>query len=271
MSRNLGTIHVGETVGFDTRRRALADGRRRHAAAGVPVDHARRVRADAARGGAGLHAVHERRRGAAAARPSSASRPPRATCGRRRPRSKRVARPETTYPRHQHDAQRAQRRHRRRRARQRASALDAAGKSGTTNDLRDAWFVGFTPELLTVVWVGFDDNQPVGLSGTQAALPIWTEFMKAALAGPAEPAVRGARGHHVRRDRPRHRQAGRSRAARAPSPSRSSPAPSRPSTASCTGTHYRPRTDPKAFTARPADRKGPRRMSNCLLNGIILA
>ncbi len=62
-------------------------------------------------------------------------------------------------------------------------ALDAAGKSGTTNDLRDAWFVGFTPELLTVVWVGFDDNQPLGLSGTQAALPIWTEFMKNALAG----------------------------------------------------------------------------------------
>ena len=61
--------------------------------------------------------------------------------------------------------------------------LDAAAKSGTTNDLRDAWFVGFTPELLTVVWVGFDDNQPVGLSGTQAALPIWTEFMKHALAG----------------------------------------------------------------------------------------
>lgn len=60
---------------------------------------------------------------------------------------------------------------------------DAAGKSGTTNDLRDAWFVGFTPELLTVVWVGLDDNRPVGLSGTQAALPIWTEFMKAALAG----------------------------------------------------------------------------------------
>jgi penicillin-binding protein 1B len=60
---------------------------------------------------------------------------------------------------------------------------DAAGKSGTTNDLRDAWFVGFTPELLTVVWVGYDDNTPVGLSGSQAALPIWTDFMKAALAG----------------------------------------------------------------------------------------
>ena len=61
--------------------------------------------------------------------------------------------------------------------------LDAAGKTGTTNDLRDAWFAGFTPELLTVVWVGFDDNQPLGLSGSQAALPIWTSFMKQALAG----------------------------------------------------------------------------------------
>src|SRR5207245_9339782 len=65
-------------------------------------------------------------------------------------------------------------------------ALDAAGKTGTTNDLRDAWFVGFTPELLTVVWVGVHDNQPVGLSGAQAALPIWTQFMKAALAGRAD-------------------------------------------------------------------------------------
>jgi penicillin-binding protein 1B len=61
--------------------------------------------------------------------------------------------------------------------------LDAAGKSGTTNDLRDAWFVGFTPELLTVVWVGLDSNQPLSLSGTQAALPIWTEFMKTVQAG----------------------------------------------------------------------------------------
>jgi penicillin-binding protein 1B len=67
-------------------------------------------------------------------------------------------------------------------------SLDAAGKTGTTNDLRDAWFVGFTPELLTVVWVGLDDNQPLGLSGTQAALPIWTSFMIRALAGhPSQP------------------------------------------------------------------------------------
>jgi penicillin-binding protein 1B len=62
-------------------------------------------------------------------------------------------------------------------------SLDAAGKTGTTNDLRDAWFVGFTPELLTVVWVGLDDNRPLGLSGTQAALPIWTSFMTRALSG----------------------------------------------------------------------------------------
>ncbi len=60
---------------------------------------------------------------------------------------------------------------------------DAAGKTGTTNDYRDAWFAGFTPDLLTVVWVGFDDNTPVGLSGTRAALPIWVDFMKAALGG----------------------------------------------------------------------------------------
>jgi membrane carboxypeptidase/penicillin-binding protein len=61
-------------------------------------------------------------------------------------------------------------------------SLDAAGKTGTTNDQRDAWFVGFTPELLTVVWVGFDNNQPLGLSGAQAALPIWSAFTRRALA-----------------------------------------------------------------------------------------
>jgi penicillin-binding protein 1B len=61
-------------------------------------------------------------------------------------------------------------------------SLDAAGKTGTTNDQRDAWFVGFTPELLTIVWVGFDNNQPLGLSGAQAALPIWTAFTRRALA-----------------------------------------------------------------------------------------
>ena len=59
----------------------------------------------------------------------------------------------------------------------------AAGKTGTTNDTKDAWFVGYTPELLAVVWVGFDNQSKLGLSGAQAALPIWTEFMKRATAG----------------------------------------------------------------------------------------
>ena len=59
----------------------------------------------------------------------------------------------------------------------------AAGKTGTTNDYKDAWFVGYTPDLLAVVWVGFDNQSKLNLSGAQAALPIWTEFMKRATAG----------------------------------------------------------------------------------------
>jgi penicillin-binding protein 1B len=56
-----------------------------------------------------------------------------------------------------------------------------AGKTGTTNDGRDAWFVGYAPRLLTLVWVGFDSGEPHGLSGAQAALPIWADFMRQAL------------------------------------------------------------------------------------------
>ncbi len=68
-------------------------------------------------------------------------------------------------------------------AREMVFTLYSSGKTGTTNDQRDAWFSGFTPDLLAVVWVGFDDNRPIGLTGAQAALPIWTAFMKRALAG----------------------------------------------------------------------------------------
>jgi len=58
-----------------------------------------------------------------------------------------------------------------------------AGKTGTTNDLRDAWFVGFTPRLVCGVWVGQDDNEPLGRkeTGARAAGPIWLDFMKEAL------------------------------------------------------------------------------------------
>jgi penicillin-binding protein 1B len=56
-----------------------------------------------------------------------------------------------------------------------------AGKTGTTNDGRDAWFVGYSSNLLALVWVGFDDGAPAGLTGAEGALPIWSEFMRQAL------------------------------------------------------------------------------------------
>lgn len=59
----------------------------------------------------------------------------------------------------------------------------AAGKTGTTNDYRDAWFAGYTPQLATLVWVGLDQGliQKVKLTGAVAALPIWVDFMKRSL------------------------------------------------------------------------------------------
>jgi penicillin-binding protein 1B len=53
-----------------------------------------------------------------------------------------------------------------------------AGKTGTS---RDGWFVGYTPNLVVAVWIGFDDNRQLGLTGAEAALPAWTEFVKAAV------------------------------------------------------------------------------------------
>lgn len=60
-------------------------------------------------------------------------------------------------------------------------AHPAAGKTGTTDGSRDAWFIGYTPDLVVGVWVGFDDGREVKLSGAQAALPIWTDFVKEVL------------------------------------------------------------------------------------------
>jgi penicillin-binding protein 1A len=64
----------------------------------------------------------------------------------------------------------------------------AAGKTGTSNQARDAWFVGYTPTLVSSVWVGYDDHRPLGSkeSGGKAALPVWIELMKTAH-GSAEP------------------------------------------------------------------------------------
>ncbi len=71
---------------------------------------------------------------------------------------------------------------------QRARALgraDIAGKTGTTNDGRDAWFSGFNPDLVATVWVGFDQERTLGADeeGARTALPMWIYFMREALAG----------------------------------------------------------------------------------------
>ncbi|HUD72577.1 MAG TPA: penicillin-binding transpeptidase domain-containing protein, partial [Dongiaceae bacterium] len=68
-----------------------------------------------------------------------------------------------------------------------------AGKTGTTDDLADAWFVGFAPNLVAGVWVGFDQKKTLGEgeTGAKAALPIWIDFMKAALA--TQPAAKFTR------------------------------------------------------------------------------
>ncbi len=65
---------------------------------------------------------------------------------------------------------------------------DLAGKTGTTNDFRDAWFAGFTPRLVATAWVGFDQHQTLGWreAGSKAALPMWIEFMGEALEGVPE-------------------------------------------------------------------------------------
>lgn len=54
----------------------------------------------------------------------------------------------------------------------------ASGKTGTTNDFRDAWFVGFDQQLLVLVWVGSDQNLPTDLTGSKGALPVWAQIMK---------------------------------------------------------------------------------------------
>lgn len=55
--------------------------------------------------------------------------------------------------------------------------LVVAGKTGTSNDLRDSWFAGFSQDLLAVVWIGHDDNQPTGLTGASGAMSVWSDLM----------------------------------------------------------------------------------------------
>ncbi|MDD5303296.1 MAG: transpeptidase-transglycosylase, partial [Elusimicrobia bacterium] len=70
-------------------------------------------------------------------------------------------------------------------------SFPTAGKTGTTNDGRDAWFVGYTSSLLAGVWVGDDRNRALKLTGAKDALPLWAAFMKEADADrPGEPFTR---------------------------------------------------------------------------------
>jgi penicillin-binding protein 1A len=62
---------------------------------------------------------------------------------------------------------------------------DIAGKTGTTNDARDTWFAGYTPDLVAITWMGYDQPRSMGRreTGAQSALPIWISFMETALKG----------------------------------------------------------------------------------------
>ncbi|MGH8473335.1 MAG: penicillin-binding protein 1B, partial [Gammaproteobacteria bacterium] len=57
-------------------------------------------------------------------------------------------------------------------------AMPLAGKTGTTDGLRDSWFVGFGSDVLAAVWLGADDNRPIGLTGASGAMRVWYELMK---------------------------------------------------------------------------------------------
>jgi penicillin-binding protein 1A len=63
--------------------------------------------------------------------------------------------------------------------------FSVAGKTGTTNDFTDAWFMGFSPTMTCGVWVGYDEKKSLGAkeTGAHAALPIWMNFMTVAMAG----------------------------------------------------------------------------------------
>jgi penicillin-binding protein 1B len=67
--------------------------------------------------------------------------------------------------------------------------MKVAGKTGTTDDLRDSWFAGYTGDRVAVVWVGRDDNKSTGLTGASGALTVWGEMMKNIQPEPLEPAV----------------------------------------------------------------------------------
>jgi penicillin-binding protein 1A len=82
-----------------------------------------------------------------------------------------------------------------------AAALNhpLGGKTGTTSDFTDAWFLGFSPSVTCGVWTGYDNRQSLGdkESGARVALPIWADFMKAAIAGKPDEKFPGENGQLI--------------------------------------------------------------------------
>ena len=99
--------------------------------------------------------------------------------------------------------------------RARSIGKPVAGKTGTSNDSRDAWFIGFTPDLVVGVYVGYDQPKSLGAEeqGASAALPIFVDMMTDGAGRPAGDAVPGAPGRAPGAGRRRDRPAGRARAA----------------------------------------------------------
>jgi penicillin-binding protein 1A len=90
--------------------------------------------------------------------------------------------------------------------RQAGFKLPAAGKTGTTNDYKDAWFIGFTPSLVTGVWIGYDQPHTIRRHAyaAEVAVPMWTRFMKTATVGQPAAWIQAPRGalRDVRVNRP---------------------------------------------------------------------
>ncbi len=94
--------------------------------------------------------------------------------------------------------------------------VPVAGKTGTTNDEKDAWFIGYTPDLVAGVYIGYDNPQPMGKGNTGGGLaaPVFLDFMKSALNGKPPVDFRVPRRPDADPDRPQDRPAGGSRPAR---------------------------------------------------------
>jgi penicillin-binding protein 1B len=67
------------------------------------------------------------------------------------------------------------------------AGINAAGKTGTTDDARDAWFAGFTGDRVAVVWIGYDDNRATRFTGGGGAMPVWGQLMSQLNPEPLEP------------------------------------------------------------------------------------